>query len=47
MKIVPRHLNEIEECQSLEYIAVRQKLLEVFEKPDLLTAYFNALDNLS
>ena len=47
IKIVPRHLNEIKEYQSLDYLAFRKKLLEVFEEPDLATAYLNALASLS
>ncbi len=43
MKIVPKHLNEIKEYQNLDYLAFREKLLEVFEEPDMATAYLNAL----
>ena len=43
MKIVPRQLNETKQCQSLEYLAFRKKLVEGFDKPDLATAYLNAL----
>ena len=43
MKIVFRHLNEIKQYQSLEYLAFREKLVKVFEKPDLATANLNAL----
>ena len=31
IKIVPKHLNEIKEYQNLDYLAFREKLLEVFE----------------
>ena len=47
MKIVPRDLNEIKQYQSLDYLAFREKLVEVFEEPDLSTAYLNALASLS
>ena len=47
MKIVPRHLNEIKQYHSLDYLAFREKLVEVFEEPDLATAYHNALASLS
>ena len=47
MKIVPRHLNEIKQYQSLDYLSFREKLVEVFEEPDLATAYLNALASLS
>ncbi len=43
MKIVPKHLNEIKEYQNLDYLAFREKLLEVFEEPDMATAYLGAL----
>ena len=43
MKIVPKHLNEIKEYQNLDYLAFREKLLEVFEEPDMATAYLNAI----
>ena len=43
MKIVPKHLNEIKEYQNLDYLAFREKLLEVFEEPDMATAYLNEL----
>ena len=35
MKIVPWHLNEIKKYQSLEYLDFRERLVEVFEEPDL------------
>ena len=47
MKIVSRHMNEIKEYQSLDNLAFREKLLEVFEEPDFATAYLNALASLS
>ena len=47
MKIVPRHLNELKQYQSLDYLGFRKKLVEVFEEPDLATAYLNALASLS
>ena len=43
MKIVPKHLNEIKEYQNLDYLAFREKLLEVFEEPDMATAYLGSL----
>ena len=43
MKIVQKHLNEIKEYQNLDYLAFRENLLEVFEEPDMATAYLNAL----
>ena len=47
MKIVPKHLDEVKEFKTLDYLAFREKLLEVFEEPDLTTAYLNALSNAS
>ena len=47
MKIVPRHLNDLKQYQSLDYLGFREKLVEIFEKPDLATAYLNALASLS
>ena len=47
MKIVPKHLNEINQYQSLGYLEFREKLVEVFEKSDMATAYLNALSSLS
>ena len=47
MKIVLRHLNEIKQYQSLDYLAFREKLVDVFEEPDFATAYLNALAGLS
>ena len=47
MKIVPKHLNEIKEYQNLDYLAFCNKLLEVFEKPDMATAYLGALAALA
>ena len=47
MKIVPRHLNEIKLYLSMDNLAFREKLVEVFEEPDLATAYLNALAGLS
>ena len=35
MKIVPRHLSEINHYQSLNYLAFREMLVEVFEEPDI------------
>ena len=46
-KIVPRHLNEIKQYRSLDYLPFREKLIEVFEEPDLATAYLNAFASLS
>ena len=45
MKIVPKHLDEIKEYKNLDYLAFREKLLEVFEEPDLTTAHLNALSS--
>ena len=47
IKIDPRHLNEIKQYQSLDYLSFRVKLVEVFDKPDLATTYMNALASLS
>ena len=47
MKIVPRHLNEIKQYQSLNYLGFRENFVKVFEEPDLATAYLNALASLS
>ena len=47
MQIVLPHLNEIKQYQSLDYLGFREKLVEVFEEPDLATAYLNALASLS
>ena len=47
MKIVPKHLNEIKQYQSLDFLPFREKLVEVFEELDLATAYLNALASLS
>ena len=47
MKIVSRHLNVIKQYQFLDYIALREKLVEVFAKLYLFTAYLNALAGLS
>ena len=46
-KIVPRHLNEIKQYRFLDYLPFREKLIKVFEKPDLGIAYLNALASLS
>ena len=43
MKIFPKHLNKIKEYKNLDYLAFQEKLLEVFEEPDMATAYLNAL----
>ena len=43
MKIVPKHLNEIKEYQNLDYLEFREKLLDIFEEPDMATAYLGAL----
>lgn len=47
MKIVPRHLNEVKQYQSLDYLAFRNMLIKGFEEPDFAIAYFNALSSLS
>ena len=33
MKIVPKHLNEIKQYQSLFYLEFCEKLVEIFEEP--------------
>ena len=43
MNIVPKYLNKIKEFQNLDYLAFQEKLLEVFNEPDMATAYLNAL----
>ncbi len=43
IKIVPKHLNEINKYQNLDYLAFREKMLVVFEEHDMVTAYLNAL----
>ena len=43
MKIVPKHLNEIKEYKILDYLALREKLFEVFDEPDMATAYHTKL----
>ena len=47
IKIVPKHLNEIKEYKNLDYHAFREKLLEVFEEPDMATAYLKAIAALA
>ena len=47
IKIVPRYLNDIQNYKSLDYLGFQEKLVEVFEKPDLATAYLNAIASLS
>ena len=47
MKIHARHLNEIKAHKALEYLPFREKLLEVFQEPDLATAHLNALSSIS
>ena len=42
MNIVPKYLNEIKEYQNLDYLEFREKLLEIFEEPDMATAYLGA-----
>ena len=44
INIVFRHLNEIKQYQSLNYLGFRKKLVQVFKKPDLAT---DALASLS
>lgn len=43
MNIVPSNLNKIKNYQNLDYMAFREKLLEVFEEPDMATTYLGAL----
>ena len=47
MKIVPKHLDEIKEYRTLDYLSFREKLLEVFEEPDLTTTHLNALASIA
>ena len=47
IKIAPIPINEIKQYQSPDYLSFREKLVEVFEEPDLATAYPNALASLS
>ena len=47
MKIVPRHLNEIKHYQNLDYLEFREKLIEIFQEPDMATAYLNALSSVA
>ena len=46
-KIAPQHLNEIKQYRSLDYLPFREKLIEVFEEPDLATAHLNSFANLA
>ena len=43
MKIVPKHLNEIKKFKNLDYLEFLEKFLEIFEEPDMETAYLGAL----
>ena len=43
IKIVPMHFNKIKKYFNFDYMAFLEKLPEVFEKPDMATAYLNAL----
>ena len=47
MKIVLKHLNEINEYQNFDYLPFREKLLKVFNEPDMATAYRNALATIT
>ena len=47
IKIVHYHLNKIKHYQSLDYFVFRLKLVKVFEEPDLVKTYLNALASLS
>ena len=44
-KIMPKHLPEINRFSKLDYLDFREKLIEVFEEPDMATAYLNSLTN--
>ena len=44
-KIMPKHLPEINRFGKLDYLDFREKLIEVFEEPDMATAYLNSLTN--
>ena len=46
MKIAAQQLNEIKQQKHLDYLAFREKLLEVFREPDLTTAYLNELSSI-
>ena len=45
-KIVPKHLKEIDQYRKLEYLEFREKLIEIFEEPDMATAYLNQLSSI-
>ena len=47
MKIAPQHLNEIKQYKHLDYLAFREKLIEIFKEPDLATAHLNELASIS
>ena len=47
MKIEPTHLNEIKQYQSFGYFQISDKLVEIFEEPDMATMYLSALSSLS
>ena len=46
-RIVPKHLIEIKRYQTQDYLAFREKLVEVFEEPAMATAHLSTLSNLS
>ena len=46
-KIVPKHLKEIDQHRKLDYLEFREKLIEVFEEPDMATAYLNELSSIN
>ena len=46
MKIVFRHLNKIKQYHFLDYLFFKEKLVEIFEKLDFVTAYLNVLASL-
>ena len=40
---MPRHLNEIKQHRKVEHLQIREKLIKIFEDPDLATAHLSAL----
>ena len=46
-KIEPQHLPEIKQYRSLDYLFFRERLIEVFQEPDLATTHMNSLAGLA
>jgi hypothetical protein len=46
-KIIEKHLNEIKRFRDLDNLHFRERLLYLFDKPDLETVYLNAFANVS